>query len=213
MSPLPQRKKTPEEIQQLRGHLGVPVPPESRTPPAPSTKPEAAPTAPPAAASQPDVAEDPAPSIPFATPAKPFRRSLKRSDWEPGPQSPTANPAASATLPSRRHSRSELEEMRRREALSNFSTGPTPSVFPQPASPFTIAAGYLFASASWSWLYWRLLPLELVGGFAALALSCALWILVFRSISRHHSGFIGVITLLALVFAALHYFPQLRYAS
>lgn len=105
-------------------------------------------------------------------------------------------------------------EMRRREALSQFNIKGVPTLFPFPAPRWVIIPGYLAALAGFACQYGKQeIPLTATAITAGVALLIALYILVRRPLSRHHAGFIGIITLLALVFAALHYFPYLRHAS
>ncbi len=115
-------------------------------------------------------------------------------------------------LPAQRHSDRELNELRRREALAMLTPA---AVNPQPtaAHPAVLVPGYLFAAAAAGCFYFYQLPLSATAGCAAAALLIAAFIFQFRPLSRHHAAFIAAITLLVIVFGALHYFPQLWHAT
>lgn len=210
MSPLPQRKKSPEELQQLRDQLGIrqnpeevaasPVKPLEPVPPTPEEIEEARK----AAMGKRSKFE------------KRVTRSLKRSDWDPPMQArtgPTVKLVPDSAIPTRRHSDEELNDLRRHQALAEVSTEAPPSFFPKAASPFLLTPAYLMAFFGAACHYWQEIPLAATAGTGAAALLIAGWIFFFRKPSRHHSGLLVIISLLALSFAALHYFPQLRHAS
>ena len=153
MSLLPQRKKSPEEIAQLRESLGIPAFPAAEEPAAsadPAAQVEELPAAP--AGPKPvrslkrsesilPVAEIP----PLAQPAVPVLsvqpvRSLRKSEQVPVTR--LAAPPADSILPSQRHNDDEILAIRRRDA---FATLPPPVVNPKlvPAHPALITLGYL----------------------------------------------------------------------
>ncbi len=204
MSPLPQRKKSAEELHQLRDQLGIP-------PQAPPLASPLAPAAPALAYAPPPVAHE-IPRSP-SRPPKPVR-SLRKSERDPAPPSRARQSTPSfSKIPARRHDTSEIQELRRRDALSRFSAAEHPLPFPLPAPRWVVIPGYLLALSGFACQYWQQIPLPATASAAGLALLVSLYILLRRPLSRHHSGFISIITLLVLVFAALHYFPHLRHAS
>lgn len=207
MSPLPQRKKSVEELNQLRDQLGIHL----QTPP---VAPAPATPAPPA----PAIAQSPLPAtipqiapIPASAP-KPVR-SLKRSEREAAPRQRPARTSSFSKIPARRHDSNEIQELRRRDALSRFSAEEHPLPFPLPVPRWVTIPAYLCALFGFACHYWTEIPLYATAGSAGLALLVSLYILVRRPLSRHHAGFLASITLFVLVFAALHYFPHLRHAS
>lgn len=195
MSVLPQRKRTPEELNQLRDQLGI------RPPVAPSSS---------APAKNPEESASPTSSAASAG-AKP-PRSLKRAERDTPLTRKPAN-APYSKLPARRHSDAELQEIRRREALARFDIHGKPSLLPKAAPLWLLIPGYLLAGFGLACHQWPEIPMEATAGTGAAALAAAAFIGLGRPLSRHHAGFIAIITLFALVFATLHYFPHLRHAS
>lgn len=258
MSSLPQRKKSPEEINKLRESLGVPVSPD----PIEDAERKIDTLAPTHHAAE--VAHKPHPSSEFAAPlpapstfapheshslkrsehpqrtsddaspavstAKPVK-SLRRSEREPlTSKTPTSGPATSK-LPTHRHSDQELGEMRRREMLA-MAGGPGTTADPRFSSAHLgiVIPGYLLAAlvwlpladtlylslsagAGWSFLGQPAYHIAIPAAAAAIALLIASFVFLKKPISRHHAAFITAITVFALVFEALHYFPQLRHAT
>lgn len=198
MSPLPQRKKTAEELAQLRENLGIPPAAGPGTPPA-QTPPEPAPDEPPSA----------------AAPPKPVR-SLRKSEQATAPEKPAARPATGPQnrprIPDQRHSNREIKEIRRRETLAAMTPAP-PNPKLVPARWFHIIPGYLLALAGAGCFIWREFPLAATAACEGLAIAVALAILWKRPFSRHHSAFIAMIALLVIVFGTLHFFPQLLHAT
>ncbi len=214
MSPLPEKKKSADEISRLREDLGI-VPREARN------APEEAPSRQPAAREE-------RPAAPPRGP-KPVR-SLKRSEREPAPRRrPSAPPAhhGDSPLPESRHSPEELEELRRRDARSALAEGgfKMPHKAPYPL----LGVGYALAlGGAASPLGMRVLgklmqdyrvSLALHQGYDLLVGGCIVSLLIavhvffHRTLSRHHAAIMAVIALLALVFAVLHYFPDLKYGQ
>ena len=203
---LPQRKKTAEELAKLREDLGIPdAPPPGMPGVAPADrvkKPK-----PPAASKVPEKqaapSDEPLP-VPAAKPVRSLRKSERLPAAEPKPIE------RSATLPNRRHKEEDLDEIRRREAFAIQS----PAIHLQAlaAHPVMIGGAYALVIAT---LVTAIMKthggIVLACGIAALA--AAAYIFLKKKRSTHHAGFIAAITILTLIFSALHYFPQLRNAS
>lgn len=171
--------------------------------------------------------EDSPSAVSTARPVK----SLRRSEREPlTTKTPTSGPATSK-LPSHRHSDQELGEMRRREMLA-MAGSPGPTADPRFASAHLglVIPGYLLAAlvwlpladtlylslsagAGWSFLGQPAYHIAIPAAAAVIALLIASFVFLKKPISRHHAAFITAITVFALVFEALHYFPQLRHAT
>lgn len=185
MSSLPQRKKSAEEIAQLRENLGISTSAAAATPPA-------APAAAPAQAQ---------------ASAPPLLRII-------GPEvevRPVERDAVSG-LPLRRRSAEEIEELRRRELLAPQEP---PTLHPKfvSAHPALISAGYLFAAGSAACLLLRHMAWLAATACIVVALGIALSIFLRCPVSTHHAGFIAIIATLVLVFGSLYLFPQLHHAS
>ena len=135
--------------------------------------------------------------------------------------------AADSKLPVHRHSDAELAEVRRRDALAVMSQDAYQ--LPEAAHPALLAVGYGLAiggaaapilldgfsrlTASYTLgMAWGS-GYHLLTGCTLAALPVAAFICLRKSLSRHHAAFIAVIVFFALVFAVLHYFPQLRNAT
>jgi hypothetical protein len=71
----------------------------------------------------------------------------------------------------------------------------------------------LSAGAGWSFLGQPAYHIAIPAAAAVIALLIASFVFLKKPISRHHAAFITAITVFALVFEALHYFPQLRHAT
>lgn len=222
MSLLPQRKKSAEELNQLRDQIGIfpqqaaaaPTAAQAPVPaPAPSPEPSSVATSAPTPAPAEPASRIPAAAPQAASAPKPVR-SLRRSERDPSPSRRSASSSSFSAIPARRHNINELADMRRRQALAQLNTSKAPALFPFPAPRWVIVPGYLAALAGFACQYWQHeIPMTATASTAGVALLIALYILVRRPLSRHHAGFIAIITLLALTFAALHYFPYLRHAS
>lgn len=171
-------------------------------------------------------AEEASPS-PAKTPKQ--VRSLRRSEREPvSAPTPSSSPATSA-IPNYRHSDEEIAEMRRREMLS-MAAVPAPNPKFSAAHLGVVIPGYLLAAvvwlpladtlylslnagAGWSFLGQPAYPIAIPAAAALIALLIASFVFLKKPISRHHAAFITAITVFAMVFEALHYFPQLRHAT
>lgn len=221
MNPLPQRKKSPEEIAHLRESLGIRPLPETTLPDEEAHV--EAPSPPPA-----PVALDEAVALtPLASSHHRPIRSFKKSEQLPAPAGPPAPSAAIGKIPAHRHSQQELAEARRRDALEVMTHGTYQ--LPKAAHPALLAIGYVLAigGAAAPFLLDCIsrivgsytLSASCGGGYHVLtaaslaALPVAALIHVKRTLSRHHAAFIAVIAFFALVFAVLHYIPQLRHAT
>ncbi len=219
---LPQRRKSAEEIAKLRESMGVPgvVAPAAEEPPADTPAALEAPAAGSVVASGPVVEP-----LPPGTP-KPVR-SLRKSEQKVVERKVPSTPFGTAGIPVRRRSDQELLEMRRIQA-----TPPDQAIahVRQLAVAWPLVAlGYLLplagallgGFAAWSprvpeldfparWMADLSRQPWLAGaGIAALSTFCVLglllagWIAWKKPRSRHHAGFIGLVTLLVLVFGIL----------
>ncbi|MES2997017.1 MAG: hypothetical protein V4733_09435 [Verrucomicrobiota bacterium] len=233
MNPLPQRRKTAEELAKLREDLGIPaeapssysamVPPPAPLPP---PKPATAITNRTPAALEIHGPEETV--LPPAREPKPVR-SLRRSERIP-PLEPHPRAIASASpIPSVRHSDAELQEIRRLSAIRDLQHTP-PDFRMTPARPAVLTAAYLFAATgiaiSMPQVYRHLVPsfftlgglqmthpILFVAAAESLALIIALWVWLRRLYSRHHSGFLAIIAFFTLFFATLHFFPRFLHGS
>ena len=202
MKPLPQRKKTAEEIAALReGFMPLAPAPSAidHTPP-----PEAA----------------PAPPLPPAEPrplveAKPVR-SLRKSEQGPSVRVlPAANArSANSAIPAHRHSDQELSQIRRVQAFEVQS--PAAHLIALTAHPIIVGAGYFFVIAAVAlpiidWL-WASVSYLIPASFCLAAFAVALFIFLKKKRSVHHAGFIAAIAFFTIIFGALYYFPHLRNA-
>jgi hypothetical protein len=138
-------------------------------------------------------------------------RSLRKSEQAALPASPHSVPAADSKLPIHRHNDSELNEIRRREAIAMMHPAANPKL--AVAHPALIVPGYLLAIAGASCFVFYQFPREATAACSAAALVIAAFIFLRRPISRHHAAFIAVIALFVIVFGVLHYFPHLRHAT
>lgn len=199
MSFLPQRKKSAEEITQLRETLGVPALQENQ---------ESA-----TAVLDSPVNEEPeTPLTPRpASPPKPVR-SLRKSEQIPVLLPTPPCPSPDSKLLFQRRSDDEIAAMRRRETFA-MMTLPPPNRKLAVAHPALLVLGYLCALAGASCFFFAEFRILATAACDLAALFIAAIILWRYPISRHHAAFIAVITLLVLAFATLHYFPHLRHAT
>ena len=157
MSPLPQRKKSPEELAALRESLGIPPEPAKASPdsdnpdapPNPDHPPDTPESATPAFAPSPETESTPSPEPPDDSPPAPPEetpptplapRSLRKSCGliVDQPKGQTSRGYANA-IPTRRRTDQELKEIRR-TALT--SPDPTTVVARRLAHPVTLFAFY-----------------------------------------------------------------------
>jgi hypothetical protein len=198
MSPLPQKKKSAEEIAKLREDMGLPPGTVETTP-----EPEPAPA---------PIAE-PEPPRPRAEP-KPVR-SLRRSERQ-APAEPHISSTESwaSSLPAQRRSENELEKIRQREAMQALVTDVPPAVAQLQAitaHPVVLALGYvLVVGGAIGFIavedYARIKPEFYAFGGSVAGLLVALFIALKKVRSRHHAGFIAMIALVVLVFTVFHHF-------
>ena len=221
MSLLPQRKKSAEEIAKLREDLGIPgQAPVAAEPPAHAD--QAADAAPAPGPRQVHsikrserVPELPAAPVLDSLPAhdhshaaKPVR-SLRKSEQLPVTPS---EPPPDSKLPIHRHSDEEIMRIRRQELFAMQTTQPlNPRLIV--AHPGLIIPGYLFPIAGTVSFYYYYQPIYITAACVTASLIVAAYIFLKKPISHHHAAFISVISLLVIVFGALHYFPQLRHVS
>jgi len=204
MTPLPQRKKTAEEIVQLRDQLGVPAVVEDQEP----------------ERQEPERVATTSAAKPSSPPAQQATVSPQSGLWLPPPSYPEAmrlkSPAPQADqrkLPIKRRSNEELEEMRRREMLSKIN-GPAPTNIKfMAAHPALIAGGYLLAAVGLCGFWIKTYPWIAIIIGSVLALAVAGFMALRRPVSRHHAGFISMISVLVGVFSTIQHFPQLQHAS
>lgn len=203
MTLLPQRKKSPEEIAQLRDKLGIPEIPNSTAAPSPQVE-----------APEP-VKQEPKPE---PKPAKPVR-SLKKSERAEKPaQEPEITNSnrlpqlPKKAIPAQRRSAEELEDLRKRQALSMLDT-PVPNPKLAKAHGLLIGLGYICTLGGAGCFFHDDYPLTATAASLAAAFIIAGFISLKRPISRHHAGFIAAISFVISVFSALHFFPQLNHAS
>jgi hypothetical protein len=239
MSPLPQRKKSSEEIVRLRESLGIPGtvlhedgPAQQTGPPvdtivpanheatvvhenAPAELPKPAPQLVHTFKRSERIAAEREIPAPAPTSAAPSARepkpvrSLRKSGQEPS--APQPETPQDSPLPHQRHSDREIAEIRRREALSLMNARPNAKLFP--AHPGIIIPGYLSAITGAAGFHFYQFPIAATLAFVVFSLAVAALIGIRKPMSRHHAAFISVISLFVIVFGTLHYFPQLRHAT
>jgi hypothetical protein len=162
-----------------------------------------------------------APAAEELPPAQPVRikkmNSLRHAERVPVFLVPKRT--ADSTLPVRRRSERELDELRRREALQAMGAGPPPAILhlqARTAPKGLIVFGYLLVlvAAAGTWREFFHIPpssgLGLALGGAGTAWLVAAFIAWRKPLSRHHAGFIAAVAGLVLVFALLYYFPNLN---
>lgn len=206
MTPLPERKKSSDEIAKLRESLGVP--PTERSPDEATAEPKQLGEL--TQSQDGNLASNKldAPAPPPAPPEKPQKAHSPNQKSEPLERLPSP---PDSPLPHQRHSQEEIEAIRRQCAFSMVNTIPDRRMFP--AHPALLALGYLPIPIAVAGIAFYNLPLW---GTALCAASVAVVsILIFfrYPVSRHHAGFSIVLMIFLLVFASLHYFPQLRHAT
>jgi hypothetical protein len=198
MSPLPQKKKSAEEIAKLREEMGLP-PGTLETP----TVPEAAP--------EPIAEPEPPRPRPEAKPVRSLRRSERQAPAEPHVSS---TESWASSLPAQRRSESELEKIRQREAMQALATDVPPAVAQLQAitaHPVVLALGYvLVIGGAIGFIavedYARIKPEVYALGGSVAGLLVALFIALRKVRSRHHAGFISMIALVVLVFTVFHHY-------
>lgn len=237
MSLLPQRRKSAEEIAQLRDSLGIPVPgarvekdAAKESPKLPSAdafdlKPGNAFVDDFSFVPAVDIGSPAAPTAPVSTPApEPVVAKLEVKEAEPEPEKILVAPPAPITsptpqehatgegkIPSQKRSVGEIERLRRQMAFAQLEPVYDPRL--QKAHPFLVALGYIPVLVAVLIAHYYDQPMIVTAPFVAVSLLVALIILLRKPISRHHAGFIFAICFLVIAFGILHYFPQLQHAS
>lgn len=236
MSPLPERRKSAEELAALRETLGISA--EGPPPGAPGVAK--------GGALEEEVKtgiveelksavfEAPAEVAPAAEVKAKTVRSLRKSERLPRERPrQTFSKMADGKLPVRRHTENELVRLKHAEApavvppvvhLERITAGGTTLLF-------LYGVGMLLVSLGWAgrwarglpsmdlpdWLaeavalpYYGMILYGLLAGGAAVMLLGAGWIHLRRPRSRHHAGFLTIIAVLVLVFGTLYSFPALH---
>ena len=218
MTPLPQRKKTAEEISQLRDQLGVPpaavpVTTKMETEMEPSLPARKRPTKPKTTKFQkvihPDGSRDP---VPLAGYVKTVETSSPVTRPEPAVQigeDREEDLGLDSPLPTRKRTALELEEMRQREMLRQLETEPPKNIKFMSCHPAGIAVGYLLAGVGSTGFWVESYPWSATLTGSLLALLLAGFIALRRPVSRHHAGFMAATSLLVAVFTAVHHFLQI----
>ena len=231
MSLLPQRKKSAEEIAELRGNLGIPAQrPADET----AAFADAAPLPKidadafdlkkvespiedfsfvPTLAIDPSIDKEPAvETVPMPS-SEPVVAKLAVQEPKPEPVAAPMPMSADTDgkIPNRKHSTSEIESLRRQIAFAQVEPVYDPRL--QKAHPFLVALGYIpvLIGTSIAWFYDQ--PIIMTAPFVGFSMLVALYVLIRKPISRHHAGFIFAICFLAIAFGILHYFPQLQHAA
>lgn len=212
MTPLPERKKTAEELEELRVSLGVP---DQLSPDAPGAgsaerervelPKEKGPVSPavergaklgeeisdpgPEESEGQDKSASPeadAPSVPAPKPV----RSLKRSERMPRELPPRKRrPLRNIDLPSHKHSDGDLQRLRMQNAME--ARPPIEQIKTQGGHWALLALGYLLA---------------LGGGIGGIAVAAFLFFKKPRS--THHAAWMTIIAVLVLVFGILYLLPK-----
>jgi hypothetical protein len=226
VSPLPERRKTPEELAELRESLGISAAPE-KTPEAEKDDLQAAVFSPPAESES---------ALPESTAeTEPTIHSLRKSARLPVDQPKPQKSQGGGALPTRRHTDEELMRLRRMQSTATGAAiedlGRKTLSTPGLVLGYTavgLAAVLLMLDAWWltrtpildlpfDWLRsfveveWHALSMKAgIGGLAGGGLLFAGWIAWRRPLSRHHAGFLTIMAMLVLVFATLYFFPNLH---
>lgn len=219
MSPLPEKKKSAEEIQRLREALAGPRRPAPPTemPPSPS---EVTDPQPPPPAARPKtvhslkraeraplrVLDEPTLPAPDSTPPKPAA--------QPTPHHPAdsqTTPLAASPIPTRRRDERELMELRRRGAIEMLQPKVNPRLLP--AKPWWLALGYTGPAVAAALIWLADQPVEIGPPACASAFVAGGAIALQRPVSRHHAAFMMTIAVTVLICAAFHYFPHLLHAK
>jgi hypothetical protein len=198
-NPLPQRKKTAEEIAALRDSLAPIGQPPAIAQAAPSVVPP--PVERPPAAPRPPVE------------AKPVT-SLRKSEHGPSTRKPTPVATENSKLPTHRRDDYELNQIRRAQAFEVQKPGAF--LIALTAHPAIVAAGYIAVITAAAlplidWL-WANVSYYIPAVLCVAGLLVAAFIFLKKKRSLHHAGFIAAIAVFTLIFGALYYFPHLRNA-
>lgn len=116
--------------------------------------------------------------------------------------------AQDSFLPVKRHDEQELIARRLQEQAVQH-----PVARPRDAHPAIVVPPYLLALVAVGGIFKWDFSAAVVGSMTAIAFIMALVIFFRWPLLRHHAAFILAIVILATVFGALHFFPQLRYGT
>ncbi len=200
MSLLPQRKKSAEEIAKIRESFGLPGASQGE-------ENAALPVVETPAPQQIEVAEQ-AGKIPRAVspPREPKPvKSLRKSEQGVAPIRRVASTISK--IPVHRRSDHELNEIRRREALSKLAPKPNPQSLV--AHLALVIPAYLLVITSAIGCFFYDLEMWITASCLAFALVIGGFIFFKKPLSRYHAAFIAVISLFLIIFGTFHYFPQL----
>lgn len=225
MSPLPERRKSAEELAALRESLGIPGErPEGPTFPAQKEAIETPKSS---------VFEKPA-DLEMPKPAPKPVRSLRKSKGLVVDQPKETVAANTGKLPFRRHTDKELVGLRKTEAppsvppavhlesmtarwwwLALFYGLGLVLIFlallggwARGLSKFDLPAEWVFALVRWE--NFPLLQFAMLIGSGVLMLGGAAWLRFRRPRSQHHAGILTIVAVLVLVFATLYFYPELN---
>ena len=213
MSPLPERRKSAEEIARLRESIGVPQVIDAVTEAAPDPQPlgHSGPVDPASAGSS---STTPSRDLVALRTAR-MVPALGKSDDHPTDPAPSEDRAPSldggSKIPAKKHSKRELEVIRRRQALAAMQS-PVVDRRLASAHPVVLAPGYLLALAGATCHLTDSFPAAATAGSALAGLIIAALVCWRFPSSRHHAAFIAVTALLVLVFGSLHFLPQFQHA-
>ena len=235
MSPLPERRKTAEELAELRANLGIPG--EAPPPPDVQNGPPVAPPRPkrpgtsatPASPAKPSA---PVESEPAPEPKERYVKSLKRSERGPVPPPKAPEPVAGSKLPLHRHSDDELKQLHFSDPIK---VPPADRLKGMAARWWTIGFLYSLAvlglgAAIYGEIASGMPPMDLpdwvaaiaygddrnivlfsaLAGAAGMMLLGAGWLAWRRKRSVHHAGFLVIIAVLMITFGLIYFFPQLH---
>lgn len=219
MSPLPERRKSPEELAALREALGVP-PDQAIASPSPPRE-DKLPT------TESSIFEPSEKLIQPSTKAKPVR-SLRKSRGLSVDQPKEKTAKNDGTLPVRRHRQSELVGLKEKEPLPVIE----PATYLQSLQAnrrwlvlfYSAGLGTVAFAIGWVMFgenqagesvsqnaasfpsYW--LPISaLLGGVAVMLLGAG-WLKWRRPRSEHHAGILTIIAVLVIAFGIVYFFPR-----
>lgn len=214
MTPLPQRKKTAEEISQLREQLGVPaaipISTKMETEMEPSLPARKKPTQPETIEFHKlihsDGSKEPVPLAGYVkTAAASSSVTRPRPEIEIG-EDYEKDQELDSQIPTRKRTALELDEMRHREMLRQLATEPPKNIKFMSCHPAGITAGYLLAGVGSTGFWVDFYPWSATITGSLLAMLLAGFIALRRPISRHHAGFITATAVLVAIFTSIHHF-------
>lgn len=233
MSLLPQRKKSAEEIAELRDNLGIPAQSSgddtaafADVPPLPKIDADAFDLKKvdlpvedfsfvPSLAIDPSIENEPAAEAVPAPPNEPVAAKLIVQQHKVEQELVTPPTPLSAEsdgkIPNRKRSMGEIEHLRRQIAFAQVELVYDPRL--QKAHSLLVALGYISVLIGASIGYFYDQPIPVTAPFVGISMLVALYLLIRKPVSRHHAGFIFAICFLAIAFGILHYFPQLQHAA